>query len=90
MQEEKQISQCGDCPGPCWVRRQKNLSFKTKHKGLPVVFAAASRGIPLCELKPVTTPGITQRGQKNYSNFRFIFREKNEINKGGSRSTWEY
>lgn len=64
MQEEKQISQCGDCPGACWARRRKDLSFKTKHKGLPVVWAGGkaasfSRGIPLCELKPVTSPGIT-------------------------------
>lgn len=84
MQEEKQISQSGDCPGPCWVRRQKNLSSKTSHK--PVVCAGGkaasfSRGIPLCELKPVTTPGITQRGQKNYSNFRFIFRGKKKEKK---------
>lgn len=82
MQEEKQISQSGDCPGRCWVRRQKNLFFKTKHKCVPVVCAGGkaaslSRGIPLCELKRARCPGITQRGQKNYSNFRFIFRKKN-------------
>lgn len=84
MQEEKQISQSGDCPGPCWVRRQKNLFFKTNHKCVPVVCAGGkaaslSRGIPLCELKPARCPGITQRGQKNYSNFRFIFRKKKII-----------
>lgn len=82
MQEEKQICQSGDCPGPCWARRQKNLSFKTKHKVLPMLCAggkaaSSSRGIPLCELRlSVTSPGITQRGQKNHSNFSFIFREK--------------